>query len=110
MDTFTIHIAHIHADMLTNPTDVHLYMTFTQSTWQTFVRDMLRNHTVVQLHVKMHVFYTIHNANLVTDMLTNPTLVHLHVKMNDVLLHPHRKPCNRHAYKPYSCSLARENG
>ena len=75
---------------------------------------MLTNPTVVHLHVQMNVFYAIHIANLVTDMFTNPTVVHLHVKMYGVYaIHIANlvtcKPCHRHAYKPYSCSLAREN-
>ena len=63
---------------------------------------------------------TLLNANLVTDMPTNPanlaidmpanpTVVHLHAKMKAFCNITQCKPCNIHAYKPYSCSAARKN-
>ena len=99
---------------------------------------MPTNPTVVHLHAKMHAFcnstqckpcnrhaykpyqlftctqkcitsITIPMANLGTDMFTNPTVIQLHVKMQAFCNITQCKPCNIHAYKPYSCSAARKN-
>ena len=52
---------------------------------------------------------TTHNANLGADMFTNPTTVQLHARMHGFYGNPHCKPWHLHTYKPYSCSIAREN-
>ena len=48
-------------------------------------------------------------TNLGTYMFTNPTVVRLHIKMHGFYGNSHGKPWHRRAYKPYSCSIAREN-
>ena len=111
-DFYTIHNANLVTDILTNPTVVHLHVkmhVFYSNHIANLVADILTNPTVVHPYVEINDAYPIHIANLVTDMLTNPTVVQLHIEMDDFVCNPHCKPCHRHAYKTYNCSIARKN-
>ena len=168
MDTFTTHIAHIHADMLTNPTAVQLHekcMDSIATPMANLGTDMLTNPISCSIVHEVHGFHSnshckpwyrhaykpdqlfnctkecmdsttilqtlaqtclqtlqlfnrtqkcmdptaIPMANPGRDMLTNPTVVQLHAKMHGFYDNSYGKPWQRHAYKPYSCSIARKN-
>ena len=78
-----------------------------ENTWilQQFTLQTLRSQTLQLFNCtwKCMDSTTIHIANL---MLTNPTVVQFHLKTHGFHNDSHCKPC---AYKPYSCSIAREN-
>ena len=77
-------IANLGTDMLTNPISCSIvYINASillQFPWQTLVQTCLQTLSVVQLYINMHGFYG----------------------------KSHCKPRHGHAYKPYSCSVARK--